>query len=152
MRANDSQTSFSSIAENGKLPWDTLVAIERTGRAVDGHYYTMRGRDMSHLTAPIDDLFLFASQKGTTKTIGIGDGGNELGMGKVVEVLHARCVTLPFLFSLLSSLIHQECAEVYRERRVDRLRDACGSSHNSGDIRLGRVRIIGRCVTLSGRG
>ncbi len=98
---------FCSIAETGTLPWDALVAIERTGRAADGHYYTMRGRDMSHITAPIDDIFLFAAQKGTTKTIGIGDGGNELGMGKVAEVLnvvwsHVAFLPLTLLFFLSS--------------------------------------------------
>ncbi len=37
-----------------------VVAIERAGRAADGHYYTMRAFDMTHIVAPIDDLFLTA--------------------------------------------------------------------------------------------
>jgi hypothetical protein len=39
----------------------------------------MRGRNMSDLLAPLERLFTL----GRAKTIGIGDGGNEVGMGKV---------------------------------------------------------------------
>ena len=59
-----------------------LVAIERVGRAKDGRYRNMRGIDITSVTAPLDDLFLAAERRGLT-TIGIGDGGNEIGMGKV---------------------------------------------------------------------
>lgn len=59
-----------------------LVSIERPGRGRDGRYRNMRGTDISSTTFPLDDLFLEASRKGLT-TIGIGDGGNEIGMGKV---------------------------------------------------------------------
>lgn len=62
--------------------WDHLVAIERAGRAADGSFYTMRAIDMSPLLSPIDDLFLAAATAGTAST-GIGDGGNEIGMGRV---------------------------------------------------------------------
>lgn len=62
-------------------PRRVLVSIERVGRAVDGHYYNMRGHDISSYTAPIDELFLNAGYPETT--IGIGDGGNEIGMGRV---------------------------------------------------------------------
>lgn len=59
-----------------------LVAIERVGRAKDGRYRNMRGADITAVTEPLDELFLAAQQRGLT-TIGIGDGGNEIGMGKV---------------------------------------------------------------------
>ncbi len=59
-----------------------LVAVERAGRGRDGRYRNMRGLDISATTAPLDGLFLEASRRGLT-TIGIGDGGNEIGMGKV---------------------------------------------------------------------
>jgi len=61
-----------------------LVAVERPGRARDGRYYNMFGRDISHLTEPLDQLFLEAEERGVT-TIGIGDGGNEIGMGRVLR-------------------------------------------------------------------
>ena len=59
-----------------------LVSVERPGRGRDGRYRNMCGIDISAETFPLDDLFLEASQKGLT-TIGVGDGGNEVGMGKV---------------------------------------------------------------------
>lgn len=59
-----------------------LVSIERVGRAGDGRYRNMRGVDITEVSAPLDELFLEAQQRGLT-TIGIGDGGNEIGMGNV---------------------------------------------------------------------
>ena len=59
-----------------------LVSIERVGRGSDGRYRNMRGVDITDVSAPLDEIFLEASRRGLT-TIGIGDGGNEIGMGKV---------------------------------------------------------------------
>ncbi|MEK6800259.1 MAG: glutamate cyclase domain-containing protein [Planctomycetota bacterium] len=59
-----------------------LVSVERAGRGRDGRYRNMRGMDITATTAPLDELFLQAGRRGLT-TIGIGDGGNEIGMGKV---------------------------------------------------------------------
>jgi len=59
-----------------------LLAIERVGRGADGRYRNIRGVDISSTTAPLDELFLEGTRLGCT-TIGIGDGGNEIGMGKV---------------------------------------------------------------------
>jgi len=59
-----------------------LVSIERLGRAIDSRYHNMRGDDVTETTPPLDGLFLEARRRGLT-TIGIGDGGNEIGMGRV---------------------------------------------------------------------
>ncbi|MFQ5591856.1 MAG: glutamate cyclase domain-containing protein [Phycisphaerae bacterium] len=59
-----------------------LLAIERVGRGPDGRYRNMRGVDVTDATAPLDELFIEAGRLGLT-TVGIGDGGNEVGMGKV---------------------------------------------------------------------
>jgi D-glutamate cyclase-like, C-terminal len=59
-----------------------LLATERPGRAADGHYYSMSGRDVTPFTEPIDELFLRAPALGIP-TVAIGDGGNEIGMGNV---------------------------------------------------------------------
>ena len=61
-----------------------LVAIERSGRAGDGRYYSMSGKEITAHTAPLDDWFLDAPGLGIA-TIAIGDGGNEIGMGVVRE-------------------------------------------------------------------
>jgi hypothetical protein len=57
-----------------------LIAIERVGPASDGRCYSMRGRDVTAFMAPLHELF-----EATIRpiTIGIGDGGNEIGMGKI---------------------------------------------------------------------
>src|SRR5499433_114488 len=65
-----------------------LVAIERPGRNRDGDYLNMRGDSVAGWNAPIDDLFV---RGGSTRprgvrrpvTVGIGDLGNEIGMGAV---------------------------------------------------------------------
>jgi hypothetical protein len=58
-----------------------LVAIERPGRARDGHYRSARGRSLTEWNGPLDELFLAAPRR--VVTIGVGDGGNEIGMGTV---------------------------------------------------------------------
>lgn len=66
-----------------------LISVERVARARDGRYRNMRGVDISATTAPLDGLFLEATRRGLT-TVGIGDGGNEIGMGRVfAETLEA---------------------------------------------------------------
>jgi len=72
------------ISADDVLTPDTthFIALERPGQAVDGCYYNFRGCDLSPHIAPLDDLFLHAQSRDIT-TIGIGDGGNELGLGKV---------------------------------------------------------------------
>ncbi|XP_037687988.1 LOW QUALITY PROTEIN: D-glutamate cyclase, mitochondrial [Choloepus didactylus] len=78
------------LCEDGdpKLPrFDHLVAIERAGRAADGNYYNARKMNIKHLVDPIDDLFLAAQKIPGISSTGVGDGGNELGMGKVKEAV-----------------------------------------------------------------
>eukprot|EP00731_Ephydatia_muelleri_P038147 Em0666g3a len=65
-----------------RSPFDCLLAIERAGRGGDGRYHTMRGVDISEFCEPVDDLFVNAQCDPAVTTIGVGDGGNELGMGK----------------------------------------------------------------------
>lgn len=65
-----------------------VLAIERCGRSVDGKPRNMRGVDVSRWTAPLDDLFT----AGTWVKIGVGDGGNEVGMGKLPAGLIAETV------------------------------------------------------------
>ena len=55
-----------------------LISIERCGASFDQKYRNMRNQDISDNTAKIDCLFGLHP-----KTIGIGDGGNEIGMGNI---------------------------------------------------------------------
>jgi hypothetical protein len=57
-----------------------LVSIERPGFNVDHRYVNMAGEDITEHTAKIDYLFLNRSD-----TVGIGDGGNEIGMGNLAQ-------------------------------------------------------------------
>ncbi len=64
---------------------DWVIAIERCGPGADGRPRNMRGADISAWVAPLDRLF----SAGPWRTIGIGDGGNELGMGVIPRSLIA---------------------------------------------------------------
>ncbi len=75
----------TSVVQSGSWPGhESLfsVSLEHVGRASDGRYYNMRGRDITSHTAAVDTDYLKPKpERGTT--IGIGDGGNEIGMGKI---------------------------------------------------------------------
>lgn len=62
---------------------EAIVSIERPGQAADGGYYNMRGEDISPRTACFDSFMDMAR----CPTIAVGDGGNEIGMGKVSDAL-----------------------------------------------------------------
>lgn len=67
------------------------IAVEMPGRGVDGRYHNVSGREVpSNLVADADRLFMAARRRGVL-TVGIGDGGNELGMGNISETV-ARVV------------------------------------------------------------
>jgi D-glutamate cyclase len=67
---------------------DWAIAIERCGPAADGQPRNMRGQDMGGCTAPLHRVF----SAGPWRTIGIADGGNELGMGSLPAGLVAEFV------------------------------------------------------------
>ena len=57
-----------------------LISIERSSPSEDGVYRNMRGLDVSEYTAKVDTLFGLHNA-----TVGIGDGGNEVGMGMLAD-------------------------------------------------------------------
>ena len=59
-----------------------LISVERCGPTRDGRYLNLRSEDISYATAKLDLLFQHHDS-----TIGIGDGGNEIGMGNVAHVI-----------------------------------------------------------------
>lgn len=63
-------------------PVSHLISIERAGPSESGQVLNMRGYDMTHHTAPLHLLFV-EGETPLPYTIGIGDGGNEIGMGKL---------------------------------------------------------------------
>ena len=56
-----------------------VMSVERCGFTENRRYLNMRGKDISEFTAKVDYLF-----PATENTLGVGDGGNEIGMGNVV--------------------------------------------------------------------
>ncbi|MCE9563929.1 MAG: DUF4392 domain-containing protein [Planctomycetes bacterium] len=60
------------------------LALERVGPGNDGRCRSMRGVDVSNFTRPAHLLFQNTRRAHPNAvTIGIGDGGNEIGMGKI---------------------------------------------------------------------
>jgi hypothetical protein len=84
------------------------VAIERCGVSPDGRPRNMRGADVSPWTAPLDDLYT----AGDWVRLGVGDGGNEIGMGKLPAGLIARTVPNGEKIACITSCDHLVVAGV----------------------------------------
>ena len=69
-----------------------LIACERVGPAQDGNCHTMRGFEMPGLVQSLIHTWFLdeLQQKLQVPFLAIGDGGNELGMGKVLDKIHAN--------------------------------------------------------------
>ena len=61
-----------------------LVAIERCSATAEGVYRNMRSIDISEYTARVDSLVGLVGN-----SVGIGDGGNEIGMGLLADAVKA---------------------------------------------------------------
>ena len=61
-----------------------LISIERCGRTGSDIYLNMLSRDITQFTARLDFLFEMG-----IPSVGIGDGGNEIGMGNLAEQIPA---------------------------------------------------------------
>jgi hypothetical protein len=68
---------------------DVAVAVERHGGNPNGNLYGVTGLPRHPFRSNVDHLFKAMTQKGKP-TLGVGDGGNEVGFGKVYDVLCAR--------------------------------------------------------------
>ncbi len=74
----ESRVAASQLLDD--LQPDLLITIERCGRNASDVYLNMLSRDITEYTARLDYLF----ERGVP-SVGIGDGGNEIGMGNVAE-------------------------------------------------------------------
>ena len=70
------------------LPISHIISIERAGPGKDDIVRNMKGEDITAHTAPLH--LLFENEK--IISIGIGDGGNELGMGNIPRKIIASSV------------------------------------------------------------
>jgi hypothetical protein len=80
---SDGEADSEASLRLAQIAPDAVVAIERPGRAEDGAYYNLRGEDISANCGIFDTYLDLAA----CPTIGVGDGGNEIGMGNVAEVI-----------------------------------------------------------------
>ena len=94
-RVGPSHTT-ESIREQLRTEGDTesfgLGEFERLVPEADqNRCHNMRGECIEAHTAPLHRLFELAANRGDIRTIGIGDGGNEIGMGSISwHDLHRR--------------------------------------------------------------
>ena len=75
-----SRKASSEILE--RLDLSLIISIERCSRTNDDAYLNMRYVDITPPTARLDYLF-----EAGIPSVGIGDGGNEIGMGNLVEFI-----------------------------------------------------------------
>jgi len=68
-----------------------LISVERCGENIHGDYANMRGVSIADHTAPIDRIFAMTA----CPTIGIGDGGNEIGMGNLSQIIAQQLSLVP---------------------------------------------------------
>jgi D-glutamate cyclase len=74
--------------ESMEPPVSHIISIERAGPGVDGIIRNMRGQDITAHTPPLH--LLFSSNK--IISVGIGDGGNELGMGNIPKQVISQSI------------------------------------------------------------
>ena len=95
---DDATQSFASDVIASHSP-ALAISIEHPGTCSDGKLRDMKGNDITHVNAKIDALFHLMP---ANATIGIGDGGNELGFGSLAKhipsadtnrLISAPCVT-----------------------------------------------------------
>ena len=74
---HEKSENFANKIINEFMP-SLSISIERASLMEDGTYRNWKGQDISNYNAKIDYIF-----KNASNTIGIGDGGNEIGMGNL---------------------------------------------------------------------
>ena len=85
---------------------ELLISIERAGLMNDGTYRNWKNEDISEFNAKIDHLF-----EQFPKSIGIGDGGNEIGMGNLYnEIIETSGLPDNPSITTVSNLIISSCS------------------------------------------
>ena len=98
---------ISAAAPVDTAAFSHLIAIERPGKAADGHFHSMKGRILDADIIDTDPVFdRFPGVK-----IAVGDGGNELGMGKFIAEI-AETVEFGAQIAAKSAADHVLCAGV----------------------------------------
>ncbi len=64
-----------------------ILAVEKPGPNTKGRYHNMSGQDISASSAKVGPLY---EKTDTCLTVGVGDGGNEIGMGAVEPAVRSE--------------------------------------------------------------
>ncbi len=77
-----------------------MISIERCGKNIQDDYANMRGISIAENTAPVDRLFELTgpdAAEGVCRipSIGVGDGGNEIGMGNLSNIITKELALVP---------------------------------------------------------
>lgn len=77
-----------------------MISIERCGKNIQDDYANMRGISIAENTAPVDRLFELTgpdAAEGVCRipSIGVGDGGNEIGMGNLSDIITKELALVP---------------------------------------------------------
>ena len=83
-RKNEAETVIQRLLE---IQPAAMVSIEHPGKADDGRYYSGLGYELTDWPGPVDDLLEKVREAGGF-TVGIGDLGNEAGMGFARPEIH----------------------------------------------------------------
>jgi hypothetical protein len=97
-RPGPSHTS-SSLGLSGADNLATAMFATEVPAAHHGCYHNARGRDITPHMSPAHHLFEIRDEMPGVITIGIGDGGNEIGMGKIPWAILRRNVPLGALIA-----------------------------------------------------
>jgi len=84
LEAGEARARATALLED--LAPRALIAIERAGANEQGEYHRALGASLTEHTSKQDLLFEMAKERDIL-TIGIGDGGNELGFGMIKEAV-----------------------------------------------------------------
>ena len=71
-----------------------MISVERCGLNAQDDYANMRGISIREHNAPTDILFQIAHEY-DIRTVGVGDGGNEIGMGNFAKVIEKELSLVP---------------------------------------------------------
>lgn len=80
---NTEQSEAEMMAEVEQF--DHLIAVERSAPNAQGQYCRMTGKPLCKEVDPIDKWFQLALKSDKTVVTCVGDGGNEVGMAKVLD-------------------------------------------------------------------
>ena len=88
----DKDKRMSNLEKGMKEEIDMIIACDRAGPSADGYCYTVRGTKLNdkRFIAPLHNSVKHFRHRTNDmrKFIAIGDGGNELGFGKVIDKVH----------------------------------------------------------------